>query len=346
MPASPRIASLATTAVSVGIGAVGYGLAWLLSVPAPILIGPAVAVSLAGLTGLRTGVDPLVRDISFVILGFGIGCGFTAEAGAAILHWPLAFVALGVSLFLTLVLCRDLLVRIFGFDPASAVLASAPGHLSYVMSLTVETGSDIGQVAVVQSIRLLALTLIVPFAALAMGYPMGTLGTIGGAPMGWDVLALLLAASAVLGWIFLRLRLTAPLLLGPMVVAGATHIGGTVEGGVPLLLLTPAFLVLGTVIGTRFSGMSLAALRASALAGSAVTLLGAVIASVAGVPVAMALGMPVAHVLVAFAPGGLETMVALGAVMGVSPGFVAACHIMRLLILTGLIPFTLGRARA
>lgn len=344
MPDDSPTASLVSTAVSVGIGAVGYLVAHLLSVPAPVLVGPAVAVSLAGLAGIRTSIDPVLRDACFVVLGFGIGCGFDASAGAAVLRWPLAFLALTVALGLTLWACRDLLVRSFGFDPRSAVLASAPGHLSYVMSLAVETGSNVGRVAVVQSIRLLALTLIVPFAALAMGYPMGDVGSIGGPPMGWGILVLLLVTGAAAGLILRRFRVTAPLLLGPMIVAGLTHVGGTVEGGVPVALLTPAFLVLGTLIGTRFSGMSIADLRDSALAGTGVTVVGAALATVAAIPVALSLGLPLAHVLVAFAPGGLETMIALGAVLGVSPGFVAACHIMRLFILSAMIPIALRRS--
>ena len=110
----------------------------------------------------------------------------------------------------------------------------------------------------------------------------------------------------------------------------------------PLWLMMPAFLVLGTLIGTRFSGMSLAVFRASLLAGLTTTLIAVALASIAALPVAWALGMPVPHVLAAFAPGGLETMIALSATMGASPGFVAACHIVRLLILTVMIPLALA----
>ena len=66
-------------------------------------------------------------------------------------------------------------------------------------------------------------------------------------------------------------------------------------------------------------------------------------AAAAALPVAWALEMPVAHVLVAFSPGGLETMIALGAVLAVVPGFVAACHIMRLVVLSVLLPAMLSR---
>lgn len=341
MPLPRKAASLVTTAVSLGIGAAGYLLASWLGAPAPVLVGPAVLVSLAGLAGVRTGIDLSVRDICFLVMGLEIGCNFNADAGAAILHFPFVFVLLGIAMVATIWSGRHLLVRSFGFDPRSAVLASAPGHLSFVLSMAAEMGGDVARVAVVQSIRLLALTLVVPFAAMAMGYELSNVSGNRGAPMDWPMIALMLVAGGAAGLLFMRLRITAPMVLGPMAVTGLTHVSGAVEGHVPSLMLTPAFLVLGTLIGTRFSGMSLRALRDSAMAGAGVTLFGAAIATAASAPVAMALDLPVAHVLVAFAPGGLETMFALGVVMGVSPGLVAACHIMRLLILTLLIPLAL-----
>ncbi len=54
--------------------------------------------------------------------------------------------------------------------------------------------------------------------------------------------------------------------------------------------------------------------------------------------------MPLAHILVAFAPGGFETMIAMGSVLGISPGFVAACHMMRLFILSAVLPLMLARS--
>ncbi len=107
--------------------------------------------------------------------------------------------------------------------------------------------------------------------------------------------------------------------------------------------MMPAFLVMGTLIGTRFSGMSPAQLRGSLLAGLAATVIGAGVAALTALPVAAALSMPAAHVLTGFAPGGLETMIALAAALGANPGFIAACHIIRLLILSVLIPVALHR---
>ena len=337
--------SLRSTIVTLALAGAGYWLALRLAMPAAVLTGPAVAISLAGLVGLRTEIDGRLRDACFVVMGISIGAGFDASAGAAILRWPLAFAALAAGLFGMMATSRSLLRRRFGFDSRSAILASAPGHLSYVMSVATDAGGDVGRIAVVQSLRLLALTLLVPFAALALGFPMTSIAGMGGAPMPVLALAGLWVLGVVMGLGFATLRLPAPLFLGGAAASGLSHLTGAVPGGVPIVVLTPCFLVLGALIGTRFSGMRLSDLRQSLLAGIAVTLIAAGFAAVTAVPIALLLGLPVPHVLVAFAPGGLETMIALGATLNADPGFVGACHIMRLLILTVMVPLLIGRRR-
>ncbi|WP_370304446.1 AbrB family transcriptional regulator [Pseudooceanicola sp.] len=342
MNALPDISTLRATLITLAISAIGAALAWLLSIPAPVLTGPATLVSLASLAGLRTEIAPAVREVCFVVLGVGIGAGFTRSAGSAILTWPLAFVALGLGLAATMLICRFVLERGFGFDRRTALLASAPGHMSFVMSLAADTRADVGRVAVVQSIRLLALTLLVPFAALAMGFPAIHIGIAPELTLTPLPFLLLVAGGGALGLVLRRFRTPAPTLLGGMIVSGLTHVTELVPGAVPSVVLVPAFVVLGALIGSRFSGMSLTTLKLSLGAGVAATLVAAIIAALTAVPVAAALGFPLAHVLAAFSPGGLETMIALGAALGANPGFVTACHVMRLLILSVMVPFFLG----
>ena len=52
---------------------------------------------------------------------------------------------------------------------------------------------------------------------------------------------------------------------------------------------------------------------------------------------AWAAGLPLLDVLVAFAPGGLETMLIVGAAAGANPSFIAAAHVARLIILAALL---------
>lgn len=335
-----------TTLITAAIGACGATLAYGLSVPAWVLIGPAAAVSIAALSGLKTGIADPVRDGCFVILGLGIGAGVDPNTSSVILRWPMAFVVLAVTLFVIMALCRYVLIRGFGFDQRSASLAAAPGHLSFVLGLASTLHTDVARIAVVQSIRLLFLTLSVPFIGRAMGYDLTTLRLSDGPAMSLLSLCVLALAALGSGLVLQRLRFPAPLLMAAMAVSAIGHLGDWTPGSVPGVLTTPALLVLGTLIGTRFSDTTVAQFRSSILAGLATTLISVSVASLAAVAIAVALDMPAPHVLAAFAPGGLETMIALGATMGANAGFVAACHVARLLILIVLIPLFLKHGSA
>ncbi|UWR23821.1 AbrB family transcriptional regulator [Sulfitobacter sp. S190] len=331
------------TVLTLAIACIGAALAWLAGAPVYILLGPAFAVSVAGVAGLRTGIDPHFRDLCFVVIGLAVGAGFDRDALGAMIRWPLAFAMVVVLTWATMMACRALLARRFGYGRRAALLASAPGHLSFVIAMAEEAGDDVARISITQSVRLVMLTLAVPF--IAMGFGVDMAGSLAPPGPAWSVrtVAVLFVVAVAVGRVFMRLRVPAPLLLGAMITAGGAQLSGLSSGVMPLWLVLPAYLALGALIGTRFSGVSLRYLRDSIGAGLSITAIAVVFAGLASVPVAMALGMPAAHVLVAFSPGGLETMAAMGVVLGVVPGFVAACHITRLMVLSVLLPMMAGR---
>ncbi|MCE8009292.1 AbrB family transcriptional regulator [Aestuariivita sp.] len=333
------------TAGTAFVAAAGAGIGTLVGLPAALLTGSALAVCLAGLGGLRMDIHPRLRDLAFLVIGVGIGSTVTPETTAAMVRWPLAFVALGVLVVVMMVSCQALLQRGFGFDARTAVLAAAPGHLSFVMGLSLEGGVDALRVTVVQAVRLLAITLIVPLVARVLGVEITGNPLTGSVTLSPLIFGVLMAVSLLLGLVLIWLRLPAALLIGAMLVSGVSHGAGWVTGGIDPVLGTAAFVTIGALIGTRFSGLGMAALRAGLGAGLAVTALASGIAALVAVPVAYGLGLGQVTVLAAFAPGGFETMIALGAVLGANPGFVAAAHVARLMFLTGLIPLMLSRAR-
>ncbi len=332
------------TLMTLGLSALGAWLGWMLGFPAYLITGPAIAVTLGGLVGLRLDIHKGLRDVVFVVIGVGIGSTVTEDTVAAMAAWPLAFVVLAISLAVTMSLSGLALRRMFGQDPRAAVLACAPGHLSFVIGLSAELKVDTVFVTVAQSVRLLSLTLAVPIMARLMGVELRGLPLGGGEAMPWGGFAILCAAGVVAGFGMLKLRVPAALLVGSMAVSSVAHGGGMVHGGLNPALALVCFAVLGGMIGTRFSGVTLRALRDAMGAGLAVTAIGCTVALVAAVPVAWLIGMPATTVLAGFAPGGFETMIALGAVLGANPGFVAGAHVARLLVLTALVPWFLSRA--
>ncbi|MBD3663414.1 AbrB family transcriptional regulator [Sulfitobacter aestuariivivens] len=333
------------TTVTLAIATLGAVLAWLGSAPVFILLGPAVAVSLSGLAGLRVEIAPGLRDVCFVVLGVAVGSGFDRDALGAMIRWPLAVLFVVVLIWMMLLICRRVLVRQFGFDHRAALLAGSPGHLSFVVAYAQESGADVARVSIVQSVRLLCLSIVVPFVALWMGVDVNGAIAPQGEIMPLLTLLVVFATALLVARVIAHLRVPAALLLGAMLTSGVGHLTGWAPGVPPDWLVLPAYLVFGALIGTRFSGMTLKALAGGLAAGLTTTGIAAVLTVSGAIPVAWALGMPLAHVLVAFAPGGLETMIVMGVIIGVVPGFVAACHISRLLVLSVLLPAMLGRSK-
>ena len=324
------------------IGGGGALVAYALAFPAPFLIGPALAVTIGGLCGLKLTVLQQVRNVCFVIIGVSMGTGLTPDVIVAAKTWPLSFVMVLVAVVILLHSGAWVLQRLFGYDRVTALLAASPGHLSYIMSLAAETRSDMLVVGIVQSVRVLALTLTVPLivefldlAGAAPALPAETMNLL--------VLAVTLAAAVALGLLFLRWHFPAALLLGGVVATAATHVTGLVSGAVPDWILTPTYVVLGCVIGTRFSGVSITALRSAFVAGMVLTVVVTALAASMAACVSYLTGVPLDAALIAFSPGGLETMAAMAVMLNAHPTYVGAHHVLRLMFLSALMPLVLGK---
>lgn len=342
----PDTAVARDTGLTLAVGAAGAALAWAVGAPAPFLTGPALVVSLATLAGLRGTIPVPLRDLIFILIGLGLGSGVTPEILDEARRWPISLVLMGLSIAAILVLGAVLLRRIFAMDRRSAVLAAAPGHLSFVLSLSLDSGTDTRRIAVIQSLRVLMLTLLVPAAValfsdadMAGIRPAGT--TV--APLHLTGLAVLAAA---LGLVFKRIRLPAAFLLAGMAVSSVGHGTGWTPGVVPGWLSTAAFITMGTLIGTRFTGVTPGLLGASLLGSVLLTAMALAVASLGAWLAHLATGLRLLDLVIAFAPGGLETMIAMASVLGADPALVALHHVARLFLLTALIPIALSRAKA
>ena len=126
-------------------------------------------------------------------------------------------------------------------------------------------------------------------------------------------------------------------------LSAAGHVLALTPGQLPAPVTFAAFLVMGVLIGSRFSGQSWEALRSAMAAGIWVTFVTMLTTMLAVAGALLALGLPPALLIVAFAPGGVEAMAAISVTLGLDPAFVAAHHVTRLLILTVLIPLLMPR---
>ena len=330
------------TAMTLAIGLCGAALFWLVGFPMPFLTGPASAVSAAALMGAPVGIPTLLRNVCFLLLGLNIGASVTPEVIATAGEWPISLVLLAISLVISLKMCTWVLERLFHFDKTSAFLAATPGHLSYVLSLSTERNLPLDRIAVVQSIRVLLLSILLPFALVIMGFDEG-IPVPASAQMSVLHLGILLALSFLVGLIFMRLHVPAALLLSAMAVSAIGHGGGLTPGAPAPMLTTLAFVIMGSLIGTRFRGITLAELKTYAFAGISVTVLASVIMLIGALCLGYVAGFDPLLLFVAYAPGGVETMAAISVQLNLAAAVVAAHHVVRLILLSFLVPILMPK---
>ena len=323
-------------ATALAAGLTGAALAALVGVPAGPLVGATLGVSLAALAGLAVAVPTRLRDAAFAAIGVSLGSGVDERILGQLAQWALSLAVLMAALVATMAVCCALLVRVFRLDPGTAVLSSAPGTMSNAIALALEGRGDATTVMVLQLIRLLVLVIAVPPIAAGLGGADVAAAT--GPVMGWAPLLAVGAVALLVGAAGTRLGVPASFLLAGMIVSATGHAAGAVHGAAPHWLIFSAFAVTGAVLGTRMSRVDGPMARRSAAAGVSLVVV-AVLVSLAFAWLAAALtGLPFGQVWVAFAPGGVEAMAAIGLALDYDPAFVAVHHVARIFALILIVP--------
>ena len=228
-----RIAVLCAIASAGALAGIAIGL------PVPLLTGPALLATAASLLGVPVAFPIRFRNLLFLFAGITIGSGVSRDSLAALATWPLAFALLGVALTLMLLLGQAALRPILGSGRAAALLATTPGHLSFVIALSEDAGLDSRRISIVQSVRLLALTMFVPFAARALGLETGIGIASQGGVMGLWVTLGAIGAAVLLSPVLTRLRFPAPLLIAGMIAGAVARVSGLSDGGLAPVLSRP-----------------------------------------------------------------------------------------------------------
>jgi len=334
---------LLPVAITLIAGALGGCLFYLLGVPAAFLTGSAVAVTLAVAVGLPTSLPATLRLPGFAVLGTMIGSTVTADTLTALLAIPYAVIGLAVAVVLATFASYLVLRRLAGWDPVTALCGSIPGALQTTLMVAFEAGARMDRVVMAQALRLFILVALVPlvFGGGASGNVGFGTETEGGLV---DVaLSLVIAlAASVIGQ---RLRVPSAHMLAPLFVAATLSLTGVFSATIPTWLAALAFILLGGSVGTRFASVK-AAEVGPMLTHSLVAFVAAFAAAIAvAAAVAALLGEPLGAVFLAYAPGGLDAMIALSFLLNYDVAFVAVLQVLRLLGLSVFGPLLVAQVR-
>jgi membrane AbrB-like protein len=336
--------NLLPVAAALLLSLAGGVIAHLIGLPAPYIVGGSAAVAAAALLGVKLALPATIRDAGFVIVGLSMGASVSRDALALIGQWPVTIAALAISLTLIVGLTGWALSKFHGFDLRTALLASTPGHASFIQGLALSGLGDARQIAVVQSVRILTLVIVVPLFIAATS-PGPLMPISGGAPIDVLTLVWLTMACAAFGFLAQRVGVPAGYVIGAMIASTAARLTGLTEGTAPDWLVIPGFVIIAALIGARFSGVTGDLLRRSLGAGLIATVLALVISAGAAWAASLFVDISYAEIWIAIAPGGFESMAGMGLALGYDPAFVVTHHTVRLFILSAAMPLLMAALR-
>ena len=331
--------------LTLAIGSLGGSIAWFFGAPIPFLIGSAILVTLAALIGFNCSVNINLKNISFIAIGIAFGSDVNPTIFHNIFSWPITILGMILNVILMLFLASFIFQKFFSIDRNTAILASTPGHLSYVLSLSEDTNANSLLISVIQSIRVLTLTLAVPATiAIFSDYTVAPLENTG-EQLSYVHLVTLVIFSVVIGYILNNHGFPAAFLIGGMVSSAFGHSLDWTPGYVPSFITVSAFTILGSLIGSRFADVKIRTLQKAGFQGLIFTLIALSLSILIAWVISNLSRFNFIEILIAIAPGGFEAMVAMGTFVTADPTFIAFHHLARLFLLSFIIPLVLKQPK-
>lgn len=311
---------------------VGAAFAWL-RMPLPWMIGPLLAMAACNFSGARLRTVPGGRQLGQLIIGTALGLYFTPVVARQVAsYWPLLIFA---ALFAILVAwaCGWFLSRTTDTDRTTAFFASVPGGAAEMAILGERFGARVDKVALAQSIRILVVVIVVPFALTYSGVHGSD--AYKPAPLPFDARSLLqlFGIAAVAGGLFAAARMANPFMFGPLIAAIVLTANEVEFSSIPIWTSNTGQLLLGCALGSRFEKQSLGNLGRYATAVLASILVSIALAAALSVVLAVVTGLPAASLMLAMAPGGIAEMCITAKVLELGVPLVTAAHVTRVLVL-------------
>src|SRR6201996_5434948 len=319
---------------TLAIGTVGGVLFVVTGLPGGLISGAMLAVGAAAMLGRKMAVPSHLTQAVLVLLGISLGSLMSRQLLQHVSAYPLTIGLLALATFCSTFGSSLYLQRFHGWDRTSAFLAGSPGALSQIILLALEKGANVPAIAVVQTMRVIILTAALPLLLALIGIapasPLSLTTTIA-SPL---ELTELIAASVAVSLLLRLIKFPASWMFGAMIGSSVLHGAGLVEGGLPPWVRAVALVGIGALIGSRFARMKVKTLLSHVNAGLGSFAVAVVVTAIFVAVIVMTTHVRFADIVVAFAPGAMDAMLALALTLHIDPIFVGAHHLARFVFVT------------
>jgi uncharacterized protein len=316
------------------IGTAGGALFLVAHLPGGLISGAMIAVGIAAIAGRPLVVPPILTQTVLVLLGISLGSLVSRQLLQHMGAYPLTVGLLALATFCSTFGSSLYLQRVHGWDRTSAFLAGSPGALSQITMLAIERGADVSAIAVVQTMRVIILTAALPMLLTLTGIAPSSPPAAATAIASPIELAELIAASVAAALLLRLIKFPASWMFGAMIGSSVLHGAGVIEGGLPPWVRAIALVGIGALIGSRFARMRLKTLLSHVNAAVGSFAIAVAISAVFVAVIALTTHVRFADIIVAFAPGAMDAMLALALTLHIDPIFVGAHHLSRFVFVT------------
>jgi len=319
---------------TLAIGAAGGVLFLFAHLPGGLISGAMIAVGAAAIAGRPLVVPPILTQTVLVLLGISLGSLVSRQLLQHVGAYPLTIALLALATFCSTFGSSYYLQRVHGWDRTSAFLAGSPGALSQITMLAIERGADVSAIAVVQTMRVIILTAALPMLLALTGIAPSSPPTSMAAVASPLELAALIAASVAAALVLRLVKFPASWMFGAMIGSSVLHGTGLIEGGLPPWVRGIALVGIGSLIGSRFARIKTRVLLGHVNAGLGSFAVAVAISAIFVAVIALTTQVRFSDIVVAFAPGAMDAMLALALTLHIDPIFVGAHHLSRFVFVT------------
>lgn len=308
-----------------------------LAIPLPWMLGPLLSTALASILRAPTASWTPLRNAGQATIGVALGLYFTPQVTALVLSlwWAIGLGivwALGLGALFSAWLQRLHAHRLQGLNRATTWFAGAIGAASEMTLLAERAGGRTDLVAAAHSMRLLIVTVLIPFGMQFSGLHGLDLLTMGAArEVHWDRLLWLGLAAAAGAWGMQRLDRANPWFMGALLVAMGLTMAGIELSALPRWLSNAAQLVIGISLGVRFTPDFVHTAPRWLASVAAGTLVMVVLCALFAWGLAQLTGLHPATLVLATSPGGIAEMSITAKVLQLGAPVVTAFQVCRLM---------------
>lgn len=316
-----------------------------LRTPLPWMIGPLLATSVASVLGMPTHSWPPLRNAGQWLIATALGLYFTPQVTALVANvWWAILLAIAWALGLGWAFGRWLHRRHghrIGGEPqaawATTYFAASIGGASEMTLLAEREQGRSDLVAAAHTVRLVIVTLVVPFVFLSLGLH-GVDSTLPGArTVELPGLALLGVVSGAGAWLMARTGRANPWFMGALVASMALTMAGIELSAMPRELTNAAQLLIGVSLGVRFQREFLHAAPTWLLDAALGTLGMVLLCAGFAFALAWATGLHPATLVLGTSPGGIAEMAITAKVLQLGVPVVTAFQVCRLVAVLMLV---------